>query len=267
MRGSSWCLQNLSRDVRYLCRRALQGLVPRPSLGGALDSNLRQYRERRAQMAHSQNTAHVGPPRTNGRSLTPSRLLCRVDKGCSSSSPSTSPRVSTNFDQGEWGSRRAQRAQVSPKSPISPFAPMAPCARPQSVHHVLTAFPHSSARSARSKPSPGPSCAPLIRRLLCRQDCSTSTGPRSSCTWSWPLILAARTIYSSRAFAWCAGFCALRPFCMSVLRLQCSSYVVDGAAGDIGRVRVHMWMSCQVTLMMVACCTMIGWVRGVKDPG
>ena len=45
-RGSSWCLQNLCRDVRYVCRRARQGLVPHPSLGGALDSNLRHVVER-----------------------------------------------------------------------------------------------------------------------------------------------------------------------------------------------------------------------------
>ena len=71
----------------------------------------------------------------NGRSLTPSRLLCRVDKGCSSSSPSTSPRV-TNFDQGEWGSRRAQRAQEpgEPQMPdftVCSYGPVrAPAERP-----------------------------------------------------------------------------------------------------------------------------------------
>eukprot|EP00326_Haptolina_ericina_P022692 CAMPEP_0181178438 /NCGR_PEP_ID=MMETSP1096-20121128/5723_1 /TAXON_ID=156174 ORGANISM="Chrysochromulina ericina, Strain CCMP281" /NCGR_SAMPLE_ID=MMETSP1096 /ASSEMBLY_ACC=CAM_ASM_000453 /LENGTH=194 /DNA_ID=CAMNT_0023266713 /DNA_START=116 /DNA_END=701 /DNA_ORIENTATION=- len=33
-----------------------------------------------------------------------------------------------------------------------------------------------------------------------QKDWSTSIERRASCTWSWPLILAARTIYSSRRF-------------------------------------------------------------------
>ena len=49
---------------------------------------------------------------------------------------------------------------------------------------------------------------------------------------------------------------------VAVLVVQC---LVDASGGSV-RVRVHLWMSCQVTLMIGVCCTMIGWVRGVKSP-
>ena len=39
------------------------------------------------------------------------------------------------------------------------------------------------------------------------------------------------------------------------------------AAGGSERVCVQLWVSCQVTFMMGACYTMIGWVRDVKIPG
>ena len=41
--------------------------------------------------------------------------------------------------------------------------------------------------------------------------------------------------------------------------------LIDAARGCV-RVRVHMWVSCQVTLMMGACCMMSGGVRYVEIP-
>jgi hypothetical protein len=43
-------------------------------------------------------------------------------------------------------------------------------------------------------------CAPLTECSVRRQDSPTSTGDRSSCTWSWDLIPAAITIFTSRRF-------------------------------------------------------------------
>ena len=73
---------------------------------------------------------------------------------------------------------------------------------------------HASTRTARATAA----CRHLLvltrmamLRLDRSQDCSTSTGCQSSCTLSWTLILAVGTISCSQAFAWCEGFCAVRP--------------------------------------------------------
>ena len=119
--------------------------------------------------------------------------------------------------------------------------------------------------------SPRVTCS-LSGRLACWQDWSTSIERRASCTWSWHLILAARTIYSSRRFflsAHVLGVDAALGIGCARETLQCPLHgaVVD-AAGGSERVCVQLWvLSCQVTFMMGACCTMIGWVRDVNIPG
>ena len=67
----------------------------------------------------------------------------------------------------------------------------------------------------------------------------------------------------------CLG-CRSRPAECATTRDVADAVLFDGrlidAARGCVRVRVHMWVSCQVTLMMGACCMMSGGVRYVEIP-
>ena len=94
------------------------------------------------------------------------------------------------------------------------------------THHPGPQTPAARAAHRHSTPL----CTCLTGRLACRQVCSTWTGRRSCCTWSWALIPAAIDIYSSRTLPWWTRFCALRS--LSSLRLRDRR---KGRLGECGR--------------------------------
>ena len=154
------------------------------------------FRTERTANVRSLHTAHVGPRRTDVRSLTCSCLVRRVDEGWPTSSGSISTPRTTMY-LSESGNRRDHEAKWGQKvRSHHVLSEPVPRARPN-AHHPLTTSRAPDARCARCTPSPHPPLRALIGRLACRQEDSTSTGPRSSCTWSLPLIRAAETIYSA----------------------------------------------------------------------
>ena len=142
----------------------------------------------------SLHTAHVGPRRTDVRSLTCSCLVRRVDEGWPTSSGSTStPRTTMDLSEsGNWRDHEAKWGQKVRSHDVLPEP--VPRARPN-AHHPLTTSRAPDARCARCTPSPhpplrAPDRAPYVPAGLV----TTLTRPQSSCTWSWTLIPAAINI-------------------------------------------------------------------------
>ena len=100
-------------------------------------------------------TAHVGPRRTDVRSLTCSCLVRRVDEGWPTSSGSTTtPRTTMDLSEsGNWRDHEAKWGQKVRSHHVLPEP--VPRARPN-AHHPRTTSRAPDARCVRCTPSPHP---------------------------------------------------------------------------------------------------------------
>ena len=113
------------------------------------------FRTERTANVRSLHTAHVGPRRTDVRSLTCSCLVRRVDEGWPTSSGSISTPRTTMY-LSESGNRRDHEAKWGQKvRSHHVLSEPVPRARPN-AHHPLTTSRAPDARCARCTPSPHP---------------------------------------------------------------------------------------------------------------